>query len=100
MVWTNDYGYSWGTPQSPWGGVKQSGYGRVASKHGLYELSRIRFLDSDSGRVGVPWWFPYDEAVTDGFRGALDLLYARRLRAAWDNRRAFGRIARRYIGRR
>lgn len=99
MVWTNDYGYSWGAPQAPWGGVKQSGYGRVASKHGLYELSRIRYLDADRGRVRVPWWFPYDQSLADGFRGSLDLLYGRSLRAAWSRRRGLARLARRYAGR-
>jgi len=99
MVWTNDFGYSWGTPQSPWGGIKQSGYGRVASKHGLYELSRIRYLDSDRGRIGVPWWLPYDETLAEGFRGSLDLIYGRRVRTLWSHRRGFARIARRYVGR-
>ena len=99
MVWTNDYGYSWGTPQSPWGGVKQSGYGRIASKHGLYELSRIRYLDADSGRVGVPWWFPYGESLTEGFRGSLDVVYGRRARALWAQRRGFAELARRYARR-
>lgn len=99
MVWTNDYGYSFGAAQAPWGGVKGSGYGRVASKHGLYELSRIRYVDADRGRIPVPWWFPYDDALVDGFRGALDLLYGRRVRAAWSRRRGLARLARRYLGR-
>jgi acyl-CoA reductase-like NAD-dependent aldehyde dehydrogenase len=99
MVWTNDYGYSWGTAQAPWGGVKESGLGRVASRHGLYELSRIRYVDADRGRVRVPWWFPYDERLDDGYRGALDVLYGKRFGALWRRRRGLLRLGGRYLGR-
>ena len=33
--------YSFGACQAPWGGRKESGYGRTHSKHGLYDLSQI-----------------------------------------------------------
>jgi succinate-semialdehyde dehydrogenase/glutarate-semialdehyde dehydrogenase len=102
MVWTNDFGWSWGAAQAPWGGVKASGYGRVGSKHGLYELSRVRFVDRDRGRIGVPWWMPYDDELADGFRGAFGLLYGRGLarpRAAWRHRRGLVRLAKRYANR-
>ena len=102
MVWTNDFGWSWGAAQAPWGGVKASGYGRVGSKHGLYELSRVRLVDRDRGRVGVPWWMPYDDELADGFRGAFGVLYGRGLarpRAAWRHRRGLVRLAKRYANR-
>jgi acyl-CoA reductase-like NAD-dependent aldehyde dehydrogenase len=75
MVWTNDVAYSYGAFQASWGGRKASGFGVTHSKHGLYGASAIKFLDGDRGRVGVPWWFPYDELALDGFKGFVGLFY-------------------------
>jgi acyl-CoA reductase-like NAD-dependent aldehyde dehydrogenase len=77
MVWTNDVAYSYGAFQASWAGRKGSGFGITHSKHGLYAVSSIKFVDEDRGRVGVPWWFPYDERVLDGFRGFAGLFYGR-----------------------
>jgi acyl-CoA reductase-like NAD-dependent aldehyde dehydrogenase len=100
-VWTNDTSYSYGTGQASWGGVKESGYGRTHSKHGLYELSRVKFADLDRGRVPVPWWFPYDEGVLDGFHGMAEVLFGeglgRRLGGAWRHRRGLLALGRRYL---
>jgi acyl-CoA reductase-like NAD-dependent aldehyde dehydrogenase len=102
-VWTNDVSYSYGTGQASWGGTKESGYGRTHSRHGLYELSRIKFADLDRGRVPVPWWFPYDEGVLEGFRGMAEVLYGkgvgRRLGSAWRHRRGMLALGRRYFSR-
>ncbi len=99
-VWHNDHAYSYGAAQAAWGGRGRSGYGRTHSRHGLYDLSAIKFVDRDSGRVPVPWWYPYDEAAADGFRGALSVLYgvgaASRVGAAWRERKALLSLARRY----
>jgi succinate-semialdehyde dehydrogenase/glutarate-semialdehyde dehydrogenase len=100
-VWTNDFGYSYGACQAPWGGRKDSGFGRTHSKHGLYEMSSIKYVDADGGRVRVPWWYPYDERVAEGFRGALGLLYRQDVRAkvsaAWRDRRGLVALGRRYL---
>jgi acyl-CoA reductase-like NAD-dependent aldehyde dehydrogenase len=100
-VWTNDVSYSYGTGQASWGGTKESGFGRTHSKHGLYELSRVKFADLDRGRVPVPWWFPYDEGAVDGFRGMAGVLYGEGLRwrlgAAWRHRRGLLALGRRYL---
>jgi succinate-semialdehyde dehydrogenase/glutarate-semialdehyde dehydrogenase len=102
MVWTNDVAYSFGAGQAAWGGVKDSGFGRTHSKHGLYECSSIKFTDLDRGRLRSPWWYPYDARVVDGFRGVLGALYGSggraRLGAAWRFRRGLLRLARRYRG--
>ena len=100
-VWTNDAAYSYGTGNASWGGVKDSGFGRTHSKHGLYDNVRVKFVDADRGRVPVPWWFPYDRAAADGFRGVLGVLHgegvAARLEAAWRHRRGLAALARRYV---
>src|SRR5205085_9638146 len=46
MVWVNDFGYSFAAGQAAWGGVKDSGFGRSSSKHGLYECVRIKYIDA------------------------------------------------------
>jgi len=99
-VWTNDVAYSFASFQASWGGRKESGFGRTHSKHGLYDLSSVKFVDADSGRVPVPWWFPYDERLVDAFRGVLPVLYGRgteRVGAAWRARRDLVRLGRRYL---
>ena len=90
MVWTNDFGYSFGAGQAPWGGVKGSGFGSTGGKHGLYECVHVKYVDADRGRARPPWWFPYDERTERALRNALDVLYGdgtARLRDAWRYRR-------------
>lgn len=103
-VWMNDALYSFGACQAPWGGRKESGYGRTHSKHGLYDLSQIGFSDTDAGRLRPPWWYPYDERAVDGFRGTLEALYGdglrRRAAAAWRNRGGLLVLGRRALRRR
>jgi acyl-CoA reductase-like NAD-dependent aldehyde dehydrogenase len=96
-VWHNDHAYSYASAQATWGGRGESGFGRTHSKHGLYDLTAPKFVDRDSGRVPVPWWFPYDERTADTFSGMLGVLYGpQRVRAAWRERRALVSMARRY----
>jgi acyl-CoA reductase-like NAD-dependent aldehyde dehydrogenase len=100
-VWTNDVAYSYGAGQASWGGVKESGLGRTHSKHGLYACTQVKFVDSDSGRVPVPWWYPYGPLGVEAFRGALGVLYGEgagaRVGAAWRHRRGLVHLARRYL---
>jgi hypothetical protein len=64
-------------------------------------MSSVKFVDADSGRIRVPWWFPYDERVLGGFRGAAGVLYQPRLGAKagalWRHRRGIATLARRYL---
>jgi acyl-CoA reductase-like NAD-dependent aldehyde dehydrogenase len=100
MVWTNDLAYSYGTGPSPWGGTKESGFGRTHGKHGLYECSHIKLVDSDTGRIAVPWWFPYSPQALDGFKGVLEVLHGdAKLRALWRHRRGLAHLGKRYLRR-
>jgi succinate-semialdehyde dehydrogenase/glutarate-semialdehyde dehydrogenase len=68
-VMVNEVLYTHGIAQTPWGGVKQSGYGRTHGRLGLLELvtpqhihvNRMTFLPD-------LWWFRYDAAATRLFR--------------------------------
>jgi acyl-CoA reductase-like NAD-dependent aldehyde dehydrogenase len=100
-VWTNDLAYSYGATQAPWGGRKQSGYGRTHSRHGLYELSHTKFVDADRGRFGVAWWYPYGDRAVEGFRGALGTRFGEGLGAraanAWAHRSGIAHVVRRTL---
>ncbi len=70
MVWTNDLGYSYGAGPAPWGGVKESGFGRTHGKHG----------------------------ALDGFKGVAEVLHGNaKLRALWTHRRGLVHLATRYM---
>jgi acyl-CoA reductase-like NAD-dependent aldehyde dehydrogenase len=95
-VWHNDHAYSYGAAQASWGGRGSSGFGRTHSKHGLYDLVDVKFVDRDSGRIPVPWWYPYGPGMSEAFRGTLEVIYGDRVRGAWRERRALLDLARRY----
>lgn len=69
-VMVNEVVYTHGIAQTPWGGVKDSGYGRTHGRLGLLELvtpthihiNRISFLPD-------LWWFRYDPNATKLFGG-------------------------------
>jgi acyl-CoA reductase-like NAD-dependent aldehyde dehydrogenase len=69
-VMVNEVVYTHGIAQTPWGGIKQSGYGRTHGRMGLLELvnaqhvhvNRITFLPD-------LWWFRYSVAANKLFHG-------------------------------
>ena len=69
-VTVNEVLYTHGIAQTPWGGVKKSGYGRTHGRLGLLELvtpqhihiNRLTFVSS-------LWWFDYSGDAAKLFRG-------------------------------
>jgi succinate-semialdehyde dehydrogenase/glutarate-semialdehyde dehydrogenase len=69
-VMVNEVVYTHGIAQTPWGGVKDSGYGRTHGRLGLLELvspqhvhvNRMSFLPD-------LWWFRYGPQAAGLFRG-------------------------------
>jgi len=58
MVWVNDVNVAF--PETPWGGVKQSGQGVELSAWGLYEYTVKKHISVDrSGAQRRDWWYPY-----------------------------------------
>lgn len=69
-VMINEVVYTHAIAQTPWGGVKQSGYGRTHGKLGLLELVSPRHIHLNR----VPWlpdvwWFRYTKGAANLFRG-------------------------------
>ena len=69
-VMVNEVVYTHAVAQTPWGGVKQSGYGRTHGKLGLLELVVPQHVHVN-GVPSVPdvWWFRYTDAAANLFRG-------------------------------
>src|SRR5215216_3785102 len=59
-VMVNEVVYTHALSQTPWGGVKQSGYGRTHGSLGLLELVSAQHVHVNAmpGLADV-WWFPY-----------------------------------------
>ncbi|HEX5874493.1 MAG TPA: aldehyde dehydrogenase family protein [Pyrinomonadaceae bacterium] len=68
-VMVNEVVYTHALAQTPWGGVKQSGYGRTHGRLGLLELVNAQHIHVNSV-PGVPdvWWFPYTRKAGELFR--------------------------------
>ncbi|HVB21005.1 MAG TPA: aldehyde dehydrogenase family protein [Ktedonobacteraceae bacterium] len=78
-VMINDVIASYSAPETPWGGVKQSGIGRIhGGDIGLKEFCQVRHIMGE--RIHLPmkkelWWFPYKNSRIPLFRGALKLIF-------------------------
>jgi succinate-semialdehyde dehydrogenase/glutarate-semialdehyde dehydrogenase len=63
-VMVNDCLLTYGAPETPWAGVKQSGIGLTHSDRGLQDLCLARHVNYDRVSLGRElWWYPYSDAV-------------------------------------
>ena len=60
MVMINDVLINFGIPELPYGGVKQSGFGRMMGDEGLLEFSQVKAVaDTRVALKRELFWFPY-----------------------------------------
>jgi succinate-semialdehyde dehydrogenase/glutarate-semialdehyde dehydrogenase len=72
----NDCMITYGIPESPFGGVGDSGIGRVNGEIGLKSYCRVQSIVVDRfGSKAEPIWFPYDERKTRRLRRVMRLLW-------------------------
>ncbi len=74
-VTINEVVYTAGLAETPWGGVKESGFGKTHSEIGLYEFVNIRHIHKPRSRIFIfksPWWFPYTHFQYISFRQFLE----------------------------
>ncbi|MBI3556898.1 MAG: aldehyde dehydrogenase family protein, partial [Deltaproteobacteria bacterium] len=79
-VLINEVLYTHGLAETPWGGVKDSGFGRVHSDLGFLEFVNVRHIHKP--RWWVPsfkslWWFPYSEHQMQVFRHLMEFMFRR-----------------------
>lgn len=58
-VIVNDMPFNKGIPEAPWGGVKNSGLGRIGGDESLRALCHRKHINSPRIDVELPWSFPY-----------------------------------------
>jgi len=78
-VMINDVLATYACPETPWGGVKQSGIGRTHSAHGLRDLCETRHVNHD--RLALPkevWWYPYKASTFRALLRGAKLLFGKR----------------------
>jgi acyl-CoA reductase-like NAD-dependent aldehyde dehydrogenase len=75
QVMVNDLVSSVGNPALPFGGVKNSGFGRYHGPEGLLSFTHQKAIMVDKGKLDFePFWFPYRDkygAMADAFHGLL-----------------------------
>ena len=77
VVTINDVLYSYDEPAATWSGFRASGIGQVHGRAGLQEMSRRKFVSSDSQDLDGPLFaFPYGDKARSVARGAIDALHA------------------------
>jgi succinate-semialdehyde dehydrogenase/glutarate-semialdehyde dehydrogenase len=69
-VMVNEVVYTHGIAQTPWGGVKESGYGRTHGRLGLLELVHPQHIHTNRlSFLPDLWWFRYDPRAARLFGG-------------------------------
>lgn len=69
-IMVNEVLYTHGIAQTPWGGVKQSGFGRTHGRAGLLELVSARQIHVNRlSFIPDLWWFNYTPEAGRLFRG-------------------------------
>ncbi len=69
-----------GLPWTPWGGIGESGFGRLNGKLGLREfVVPVHVARNSTPRMRRIWWYPYDEHTTETMRSITTLLAAPRI---------------------
>ena len=80
-VMINDHLMSHGLAETPWGGWKESGYGRTHGYLGLEAMTQPRVVIDDilPGLQKNMWWHPHNKQVYDGLKGGMLFLYSKNL---------------------
>ncbi|MGE4145361.1 MAG: aldehyde dehydrogenase family protein [Planctomycetota bacterium] len=85
-VYVNDALVPSGAGEAPWGGVKESGYGKTRGPEGLRAMTRVKHVAYDRFHLrDAPVWFPYTAEKYRTISDFLPVLFGsrpgRRLRA-------------------
>jgi succinate-semialdehyde dehydrogenase/glutarate-semialdehyde dehydrogenase len=74
----NNTPYTYGLTATPWGGSRESGFGRTHGALGFDELLEWHHVHVDQGRTRRDiWWHPYSQERLDVSRGYLRITFSR-----------------------
>ncbi len=79
IVWINNLIYSYNAMQCPWGGVKESGIGRVHGKWGLLEGVNPKLICADIKTKREFWWFPYEKGKLEILKSGITFLFGKKI---------------------
>lgn len=74
-VLINEVGYTASLPETPWGGIKETGWGRKHSLMGLMDFVHVRHIHKPRFhflKFKSFWWFPYTPFQYQTFRWYLE----------------------------
>jgi succinate-semialdehyde dehydrogenase/glutarate-semialdehyde dehydrogenase len=74
LVWINDSIYSHSCPNVPWGGVKESGFGRSHSAHAFLDFVNIKHVSVDPQR-SQDWQYPYGPERLELIKESMNLCH-------------------------
>lgn len=97
VVWINDGLYTHVSPDAPWGGIKESGYGRMHSAAELRDLVYVKNIGVNRQRV-QDWHYPYSANSRDYIVGGVELLHGSVGERLSGLRRIIGSLLRRSKG--
>jgi acyl-CoA reductase-like NAD-dependent aldehyde dehydrogenase len=76
-VTVNLHGETAASAWSPWGGVGESGFGRLNGIQGIREfVYAVNVTRNTNTKIPRLWWYPYDDATERAFRSIADLFGA------------------------
>jgi acyl-CoA reductase-like NAD-dependent aldehyde dehydrogenase len=68
-VSVNECTYTYAICQTPWGGIKHSGFGRTHGKLGLMELVHVQHIHENLiPQLHDFWWYGYDQKLYNTFK--------------------------------
>jgi succinate-semialdehyde dehydrogenase/glutarate-semialdehyde dehydrogenase len=78
-VWVNTALDTYGVPQTPRGGFKEGGIGKVGGEVGLLDMVETKLVDLNRSGRARPWWTPAGSGLSDFLEGAIAALHGRGL---------------------
>lgn len=77
-VLVNDVLSNGGCPDAPFGGIKNSGFGRVMGEDSLRDMCNVRHLSVERMALGTrdPFWFPYTDKSYAWFKKGLRAMFS------------------------
>ncbi len=72
----NNVAYTYGLGATPWGGKRNSGFGRSHGDFGFHELLEPHHVHVDQGRLPRdPWWHPYNAGKISTSLSLMDVAF-------------------------